>query len=218
MHILGFNKRRTLALGLAVALLVGGAFALLGSFRTAQSTADVNPNNTVCRGHIVALAQDPAEPDQYPVRYRFRCNQAISGFSLFLDGHPADTVETEAFPVTLSGAPIAGGDLMSCGGTLPGYGINCVGAYTKTYGIMTGSFSLPMSACAEPRLEPIMTVTTAYLSGSPAVAKAAVSGPFSLGKPLNCVEPKTKAEKRRDAKLRQPLKIPVEEDTPVENN
>jgi len=207
LHILGFNKRRTLAIGLALALLVGGLFALLSSVGAQTSTAEINPNNNVCRGYVTAGKVDPADPEVFPVTYSFRCDQKITGYSIFLDGRVLDSVETEAFAYTSAGAPAPGSDLMSCGGELGGYGVNCVGTYSVVKAVMKGGFTLDSSPCEEPRLQPTLTVTTAYLDSKSAI-KSAVAGPFGLGKPLRCVSPATQVERDRQLKLRRPINVP----------
>ncbi len=207
MHILGFNKRRTLAIGMALALLVGGLFALLSSVGAQPSTAGINPNNNVCRGYVTAKKVDPAEPESFPVSYRFRCDQAISGYSIFLDGRVLDSVETEAFAYTSAGAPAPGSDLMSCGGELGGYGVNCVGKYSVVLALMSGEFALDKSPCVEPRMQATLTVTTAYID-SKGAAQSAIAGPFGLGKPLRCAPPATQAERDLQLKLRRPINVP----------
>ena len=77
------------------------------------------------------------------------------------------------------------GDTFSCSGSFPGYAVNCVGAATS--GVderITGQFSIGWKLCTEPRVDPLLTVTYAYLEKG--VITQAISGPFDLGRPLGC--------------------------------
>ena len=52
------------------------------------------------------------------------------------------------------------------------------------YETITGQFAIGTKLCAEPRVDPLLTVTYAYLEKS--VVTQAISGPFDLGRPLGC--------------------------------
>ena len=189
MKNVSLNPRRVFLIGLALAALLAGAFALSSSVVTQSSRADVNDNQTTCRGFVQAAAADPLNPDLTQVQYRIRCNQAISGYSLFISAHQVQAIETEAFPQFADGSPVPT-DSFSCNGDLPGNGVNCVGKYSDLSGIITGTFAIDAPLCkAGSRIEPILTVVKAPGSGSNPVA---ISGPFSLHHPAGCEGVKNK--------------------------
>ena len=75
-------------------------------------------------------------------------------------------------------------DTFSCSGEVPGYAVNCVGAAKTGYETITGQFAIGSKLCAEPRVDPLLTVTYAYLEKG--VVTQAISGPFDLGRPNGC--------------------------------
>ena len=85
------------------------------------------------------------------------------------------TLQTTATPL---------GDTFSCSGEVPGYAANCVGAAKAGYETITGQFAIGTKLCAEPRVDPLLTVTYAYLEKG--VVTQAISGPFDLGRPKGC--------------------------------
>jgi hypothetical protein len=63
--------------------------------------------------------------------------------------------------------------------------VNCVGSSTKGgYETVSGQFAIATKLCAEPRVDPLLTVTYAYLEKG--VVTQAISGPFDLGRPNGC--------------------------------
>jgi len=188
LKIESLNSRRLFVIGVALAVLVAGTFALISSLGTQSSRADVNLNQTGCKGFIQAGEPDPVNPDLYPVQYRIRCDQAISGYSLFVSAHQVQVMDTEVFPQYADGSPVAA-DSFSCNGDLPGNAVNCVGKYSETQGIITGTFEIDQPLCKPARIEPILTVVKTPGTGSNPVA---ISGPFSLGQPAGCKGKKNK--------------------------
>jgi hypothetical protein len=90
-----------------------------------------------------------------------------------------------AQPVVTSNAtnkPLA--ETFSCSGEFPGYAANCVGLAKQGYETITGQFSIGTKLCKEPRVDPLLTVTYAYLEKG--VVTQAISGPFDLGRPTGC--------------------------------
>ena len=75
-------------------------------------------------------------------------------------------------------------DTFSCSGEVPGWAANCVGAAKAGYENITGQFAIGTKLCAEPRVDPLLTVTYAYLEKG--VITQAISGPFDLGRPKGC--------------------------------
>jgi hypothetical protein len=81
-----------------------------------------------------------------------------------------------------TGKPLT--DTFSCSGEVPGYAVNCVGAAKTGYETISGQFAIGSKLCAEPRVDPLLTVTYAYLEKG--VITQAISGPFDLGRPNGC--------------------------------
>ncbi|MGH2905044.1 MAG: hypothetical protein ACRDK7_15890 [Solirubrobacteraceae bacterium] len=52
------------------------------------------------------------------------------------------------------------------------------------YETISGEFAIGSNICAEPRVDPLLTVTYAYLEKG--VVTQAISGPFDLGRPNGC--------------------------------
>ena len=52
------------------------------------------------------------------------------------------------------------------------------------YETVSGQFAIGTKLCAEPRVDPLLTVTYAYLEKG--VVTQAISGPFDLGRPSGC--------------------------------
>ena len=75
-------------------------------------------------------------------------------------------------------------DTFSCNGEVPGYALNCVGSTKQGYERITGQFSIGTKICVEPREDPLLTVTYAYLEKG--VVTQAISGPFDLSRPVGC--------------------------------
>jgi hypothetical protein len=73
---------------------------------------------------------------------------------------------------------------LSCQGDIPSYGINCVGTYGGNYEVVTAQFSIDPKLCAEPRVDPLLTVVYASRSGN--TVTQAIAGPFDLGRPRGC--------------------------------
>jgi hypothetical protein len=81
-----------------------------------------------------------------------------------------------------AGTPLT--NSFSCSGEIPGYALNCVGATKTGYETMTGQFAIGSKLCVEPRVDPLLTVTYAYLEKG--VVTQAISGPYDLGRPAGC--------------------------------
>ena len=75
-------------------------------------------------------------------------------------------------------------DTFSCSGEVPGWAANCVGSAKAGYEQITGQFAIRTKLCAEPRVDPLLTVTYAYLEKG--VIAQAISGPYDLGRPKGC--------------------------------
>jgi hypothetical protein len=158
-----------------------GAVALLLAIPAAGHAEESNPNNYNCLGSISAGTPEEGSEEQQ-VQYKFYCNGPITGYQLQaqipltgLSGQPALASE-------LTGKALS--DTFSCSGEVPGYALNCVGVAKEGYETITGQFAIGTKLCAEPRVDPLLTVTYAYLEKG-AITQA-ISGPFDLGRPEGC--------------------------------
>lgn len=149
-----------------------------------EGSKEGNANGLNCIGHISAGEAELGNSEQQ-VRYTFYCNGPITGYSLEsnipLSGYGPQPIVTNDKPEVLS-------DTFSCGGELPGWADNCVGATKLGWENVTGQFSIGAPVCVEPRVDPLLTVTDIYLEKG--VPTQGISGPFDLGRPLHC--PKSK--------------------------
>jgi hypothetical protein len=139
-----------------------------------------SPSTAECHGHISAGTPELGSSEQQ-VQYTFFCNGPITGYSLETNvqvtGFQAAPLVTDAKAEPLS-------DTFSCGGELPGWADNCVGATKRGFETITGQFAIDARLCAEPRVDPLLTVTDIYLEKG--VPTQAISGPFDLGRPHRC--------------------------------
>jgi hypothetical protein len=156
-----------------------GVALLLASPALSQAE-ESNPNNYNCLGSTAA-GQPEAGSDEQQVQYTFYCNGPITGYQV-----------QSQIPVTGVSSPpevtdlnkVALRDTFSCSGEVPGWAANCVGAAKAGYEIITGQFAIGTKLCTEPRVDPLLTVTYAYLEKG--VITQAISGPFDLGRPKDC--------------------------------
>lgn len=172
------HHRTTLGLGVILASIM----LLLAIAATARAEEGVegSPNTYNCLGHISAGAPEVGNSEQQ-VRYTFYCNGPITGYQLETN---VPVSGFQAAPLLTNTKSEALSDSFSCGGELPGWADNCVGSTKLGWETVTGQFSVATPLCAEPRLDPLLTVTDIYLEkGFPTQA---ISGPFDLGRPLHC--------------------------------
>jgi hypothetical protein len=174
-----------------------GFLALLLAIPAVGHAEESNPNNYSCLGAIAAGEVEAGNEEQQ-VRYKFYCSGPITGYQLEtqipltgLAGQPSVTSNA-------TGGPL--GDTFECSGEVPGYALNCAGGppagtpstppagttggTKEGYDTITGQFSIGSKLCAEPRVDPLLTVTYAYLEKG--VITQAISGPFDLGRPTGC--------------------------------
>jgi hypothetical protein len=177
------SLRRKPLLAVLAALLVAGASLLLLLSGTRQASADQNPNNTDCRGHVEKGAASPDDPTATQVKYVFACSGPITGYQI-QPQIPAQGIETEVFALDSATKQVVPTDSFSCQGVIPSYGINCTGVYGGKYEIVSGQFSIDPKLCAEPRVDPLLTVVYATRSGN--TVTQAMAGPFDLGRPRGC--------------------------------
>jgi len=153
-----------------------------------------NPNDYTCAGQIgPGKAEDGGE--ETPVQYEFSCNGQITGYQLQTQ-LPVTGIEGSPLVTNYAGTPLK--EAFSCGGAFPGYAVNCVGATTaEPNEHITGQFTIGWKLCTEPRVDPLLTVTYAYLEKGAIVQ--AISGPFDLGRPNGCPATALSGKTRLDA-------------------
>jgi hypothetical protein len=158
-----------------------GFVALLLAIPAVGHAEEPNPNNYNCIGKIAA-GEPEAGNEEQQVQYAFYCNGPITGYQLQaqipvtgIEGQPVVTSNATSKPLSAS---------FSCSGEVPGFALNCVGLAKEGYETVTGQFSIGTKLCKEPRVDPLLTVTYAYLEKG--VVTQAISGPFDLGRPSGC--------------------------------
>jgi hypothetical protein len=176
--------------------VVLGAGALLLALPAASQAEESNPNNYSCVGDIGAGLAQPGSEDQQ-VKYAFYCNGPITGYQV-QPQVPATGISSPPTVTNAAGAPLS--DTFSCSGEIPGYGVNCVGAAKAGYETITGQFAIGSKLCAEPRVDPLLTVTYAYLEKG--VVTQAISGPFDLGRPHGCAPDSSSGSTRLNPRAR----------------
>jgi hypothetical protein len=156
-----------------------GVALLLASPALSQAE-ESNPNNYNCLGSTAA-GKPEAGSEEQQVAYTFYCNGPITGYQV-QSQVPVTGVSSPAEVTDLN--KIALRDTFSCSGEVPGWAANCVGAAKAGYEQITGQFAIGEKLCAEPRVDPLLSVTYAYLEKG-AIAQA-ISGPYDLGRPKGC--------------------------------
>jgi len=163
-----------------LAAIVGSVALLLATAAPSRAEED-NPNNYTCKG-LVRAGQPEVGNEEQQVQYTFYCDGPITGYQLEsqipvsgVEGSPLVSNLTTGQPAT---------DTFSCSGEIPGWAVNCVGAAKGGWERITGQFSIETKICAEPRVDPLLTVT--YASVEKNVLTQAISGPFDLGRPKGC--------------------------------
>jgi hypothetical protein len=141
-----------------------------------------NPNNYQCAGHILP-GKPEAGSSEPQVAYTISCSGPISGYELQTQT-PISGFESSPLVTNETGQPVTT-DSFSCDGEIPGFAVNCVGNTTQGYETIAGQFALSKKLCSEPRIEPQLTVTYAYLNEKKVITQA-ISGPFNLGRPHDC--------------------------------
>jgi hypothetical protein len=159
-----------------------GFLALLLATPAISHAEESNPNDYNCLGSISAGEAEEGSEEQQ-VKYEFYCDGPITGYQLQAQV-PMTGIAGQP-PVVSSNAtlkPLA--ETFSCAGEIPGVALNCVGLAKAGYETITGQFAIGKKLCKEPRVDPLLTVTYAYLEKG--VITQAISGPFDLGRPKGC--------------------------------
>jgi hypothetical protein len=172
-----------------------GAHAAQGATgATGATVASDDPNNYTCFGHIQkGVAEDGVSGTE--VKYQFSCDGPITGYQL--ETEPHQILYFDQSPVVaLAGVPSVN-DNFSCSAFVPGVQINCTGIASVPFEVITGQFVIAgKDLCAEPRVDPVLTVTdataTAAIGGTKTAPTATatvtqyISGPYDLGRPEGC--------------------------------
>ncbi len=166
-------------------LAIVGTVVLLLAAPAIGRADESNPNNLNCLGKISAgTAEEGSEEQQ--VAYSFYCNGPITGYQLQaqvpVTGISSVPVVTTVATGGVAGTPLK--DTFGCSGELPGWALNCVGAAKAGYEMIAGQFAIGRKLCVEPRVDPLLTVTSATIEKGAVVQ--AISGPFDLGRPQGC--------------------------------
>jgi hypothetical protein len=162
-----------------------GSLALLLALPAISNAEESNPNNLNCIGNIGAGTPEEGSEEQQ-VKYAFYCDGPITGYQLQAQV-PVTGVQSPPLVSTIATATVPGkalNDTFSCSGEIPGFALNCVGLAKAGYEQVTGQFAIEKKLCVEPRVDPLLTVTYAYLEKG--VVTQAISGPFDLGRPKGC--------------------------------
>lgn len=176
--------RRFVFIAAATGLLLAALAVVLLAGKPGTASAGLNLNQNVCKGSIAAGDKDPDDPALTGVKYRIACALPITGYTLFFDGHPIQSLETEVFGTDPTSKAVVATDAFSCNADIPGYGENCVGTYGGSWSVLEGQFTIATPLCDEPRLNPVLSVATATLAAGKPVQ--AIAGPFDLGRPRGC--------------------------------
>jgi hypothetical protein len=156
---------------------------LLMLLLAAHSQAEDNPNNYQCAGHVLAGAPEEGTSETQ-VQYAIACSGPISGYAIQTGQVQSTGFDSAPLVSNQKNEPVTT-DSFSCNGELPGFGFNCVGNATAGFETITGQFTIASKLCAEPRIDPRLTVTYAYLNEKKVITQA-ISGPFDLGRPHGC--------------------------------
>jgi hypothetical protein len=157
-----------------------GSVALLLATAALSHAEESNPNDYSCLGHVAAGHAEAGSEEQQ-VLYTFYCNGPITGYQV-QSQIPVTGIQSPPLVSSLQGAPLT--DTFSCSGAVPGFALNCVGAAKAGYETIAGQFAIGAKLCNEPRVDPLLSVTYAYLEKG--VVTQAISGPFDLGRPTGC--------------------------------
>jgi hypothetical protein len=158
----GYRSRR---LVLVLAATAVATVALLAASATASA------NDVTCTGFT---RLDKTVPTDNKVMYRFRCSDAIAGYTVFSIDEIA-SFEPEGVvqdPMTLQGL---NGESYSCEGVLPSHGEVCNGKAGGGH-VVTSSIDTDKLPCS--------STSNFYLSVSD--PKGAPAGVFTLGRPRGC--------------------------------
>ena len=159
---------------------------------TGPTTED--PNNYTCVGHIQAGATEQGVTGTQ-VEYQFSCDGPITAYAIETEPHQIQYFDQS--PVVALGGVPSQVDAFSCTAFIPGVQINCSGSTSAGFEVITGQFVIAdKNLCAEPRVDPILTVADATAAATIGGTKTAptatatltqyLAGPYDLGRPWGC--------------------------------
>lgn len=182
MHINPPAQRLTLRLLAAILSVMALSLATAVVSHAEEFSGTDNPNNYQCQGHVEAGQPEIPGEEEHQVKYRFACDGPITGYQLESNDEVTGIGASPAVTFYLKEEPLT--DTFSCGGEITGWAVNCVGSTKGAGEYITGQFSIETPICTEPRVNPLLTVTYAYVEKE--VLTQAISGPFELGRPWHC--------------------------------
>ena len=121
----------------------------------------------------------------------FACAGPITGYQI-QPQIPAQSIDTEVFALDRRPSRSCRPTRSRARATIPSYGINCTGVYGQVRDRVSGQFSIDPKLCAEPRVDPLLTVV--YATRTATGVTQAIAGPFDLGRPQGC--PKSAAQRQ----------------------
>ena len=158
-----------------------GFLALLLAIPAVSNAEESNPNNYSCLGSV-AKGEPEEGSEEQQVKYSFYCDGPITGYQLQAQIPLTGIAGQPELTSNATGKALS--DTFSCQGEVPGYALNCVGLAKEGYETVTGQFAIGAKLCKEPRVDPLLTVTYAYLEKG--VVTQSIAGPFDLGRPKGC--------------------------------
>jgi hypothetical protein len=167
------------------ALIAAAAALTLLAAPAAHATS--NPDDYDCRGHVSIGKPAPGDEDPQ-VAYTFGCSGPITGYQIQAD-QPIGSFDASPIAVDGNGAAVTT-DSFTCNGDIPGLAVNCVGISSgvfvnNRYESILGQFSISTPVCAEPRVDPLLTVVYATGDKTGKVTQH-IAGPYDLGRPHGC--------------------------------
>jgi hypothetical protein len=201
LHINPPAQRLTLRLLAAILSVMALSLATAVISHAEEFSGTDDPNNYQCQGHVEAGQPEIPGEEEQQVRYRFTCDGPITGYQLESNDEVTGIGASPLVTFYLKEEPLT--DTFSCGGEITGWAVNCVGSTKGAGEYITGQFSIETPICTEPRVNPLLTVTYAYVEKE--VVTQAISGPFELGRPWHC-----KADKYGKAPRLASQKLPGE--------
>jgi uncharacterized membrane protein YgcG len=159
---------------------LSGALALSLATGAVAHAEESNPNDYECKGHIEKGQPEPGNEEEQ-VAYEFFCDGPITGYQIESN---VEVTTVEGTTLVQNFQKEATSQTFSCSSEIPGWAVNCVGSAAGYYERVSGQFSIETPICTEPRANPLLTVTYAYLEKG--VVTQAISGPFELGRPHGC--------------------------------
>jgi hypothetical protein len=192
------RKRRDALASGAVLIFAAGLIAFASAAGSAAASAPPTPLSlTTCAGSLSPDTAGAAVGEPYLLDYKFRCDGAISAYTIIVDRRATDTGNVDDFnpsPEVLAsdGLTPSSNESLICEGAIPSNGINCnagAGGVLTAGNFAVGSVDLVDAYCKH--------LPAKARPGTPAVPRALVQlvvtdvtgaedGPFTLGLTKAC--------------------------------